>query len=310
MEFTVWEALLEPGSGAVPRVADVVADDYLRTWDRVRIGVPEGASVTMTRNGDFVVADVFLPDGASALTADQEQALTDLGWYYGSGSTVIDPIWTLDWRSYADAEVRAVRGGSVVAVLRDVLALPAEGVTVRGWGNDGPFEVGWGLERFDDRPSALGAPELCTEWDDLRPRLDWVLGTLPTDAAVVMQGPDESVVQFMTSVDGTMATSAVDPELDPENVPTRDAPGSERARRMFAAGWWPTHVAGLDPGEWEWTLGRPNVHAGAGSLARKAVAALRTLGAERPTDVRVRSFRNGSRPDPLYVPGELGLAKE
>ncbi|WP_143658082.1 TY-Chap domain-containing protein [Embleya scabrispora] len=303
MESTVWDALL--GRGEVPLVADLLGGEYVEDWNRVRIGAPENSvSVTMTRRGErHVMAQVFAADGIP-LTAGQERDLAELGWECRkTGTSPVQPTWCLEWRWYTDAPLRAQYGRAIVASLRDVLAVPAEQVTVRGWGDDGPFRV-HGLERFDDRPSARGAVGPCTAWDDLQVRLDWVLGTLPTDAAVVMNGPGDSVVQFMTTLDGTIRTAASGERLDPGNLPTPDAPGSEQSRRMFANGWRPDIAA---PHFAEWTLGEPVVYAGAGPLSRKAVTALRTLGAERPDEVTVDIFRNGSRPDPTYAFSELGL---
>ncbi|MFJ2738198.1 TY-Chap domain-containing protein [Streptomyces sp. NPDC087440] len=302
MESTVWDALL--GHGEVPLVARYLGDEYVQDRDRLRIGAPEDSvAVTLTRCGEHhVVAEVWPPEGMS-LTAVQERALRELGWKNrDTGVSPARPTWCLEWRWYADIPTQ--HGRAVVAALRDVLEVPTERVTVRGWGVDGPFRV-HGLERFDDRPSARGVTGPCTAWADLRARLDWVLGTLPTDAAVVMSGPQGSVVQFMTTVNGTVLTGASGAELDVANLPTPDDPGSEQSRRMLADGWLP-EVMG--PGFAEWTLGEPVVHSGAGPLARKAVAALQTLGAERPDEVTVTVFRNGSRPDPAYAVEELGLS--
>ncbi|MEU8893433.1 hypothetical protein [Streptomyces sp. NPDC048442] len=106
------------------------------------------------------------------------------------------------------------------------------------------------------------------------------------------------------AINGTIRTGASGAELDVENLPTPDDPGSEQSRRMLADGWLPEVIS---PGFAEWTLGEPVVHSGAGPLARKSVAALQTLGAERPDEVTVTIFRNGHRPAPTYALEELGL---
>lgn len=164
------------------------------------------------------------------------------------------PTWHLSWKWYeANREFLAGRGESVVAALRDVLAVP-EGRVRRG------------------------AAERCTDWEDLRRRLDWVLQTLPTDSAVVITSPTgrTTTVQFMTHFrDDTIATSAIDPDLDPANPPEPVGEMSERARRMFEIGW---KVQRHYPDVADWTLGDPVVWADIGPLATQAVEALRALG--------------------------------
>lgn len=220
---------------------------------------------------------------------------------------VPERLWSLSWRWFDDASVRCARGRAVVEALRDILGLPPHDVVVRGADDDGPTDL-YSLRDFGDRPSAIDAAPQCTKWEDLQRRLDWVLTTLATDAAVVMAGPDREVVQFMTSRHGgTLHTSVIDPELDAAKLPDPSNPGSQRARRMFAIGWRPEECA---PGMAEWTLGEPVVHWGAGTVPAQAVAAARALAIPSPIALTVHAFRNGRLADPAYVPTELGLRED
>ncbi|MEU8137787.1 TY-Chap domain-containing protein [Streptodolium elevatio] len=308
MEHALWDALSRPDHGGVPYIAHLVGDEGEPDNTRVRIGAPEaGPSVTLTRLDRFVVAEIRPADG-QPLTEHQKRRLTAAEWHHGRSSVMPVPerVWSLSWRWFDDASVRGARGRAVVEALRDVLGLPSDDVVVRGTDDDGPTEL-YSLREFGDRPSTVGAPPECTEWDDLQHRLDWVLTTLATDAAVVMEGPDREVVQFMTSRHGgSVNTSLFDPELDTAKLPDASNPGSQRARRMFAIGWRPQECA---PGMAEWTLGEPVVHWGAATVPAQAVAAARALDIPSPTALTVHAFRNGrGRPtDPAYVPTELGL---
>ncbi|MGW9209769.1 TY-Chap domain-containing protein [Embleya sp. NPDC055664] len=309
MEHALWDALSRPNHAGIPYIALLVGDEGEPDNTRVRIGAPEaGPSVTLTRLNDFVVAEIRAGDGVP-LTADQERLLAAAEWHHGWSSVVPvrEPVRSLSWRWYSNAQVRGARGRAVVEALRDVLRLPPDDVVIRGADDDGPTEL-YSVKNFGDRPSAVGSAPVCTEWDDLQRRLDWVLTTLAVDSAVVMAGPDGEVVQFMTGPHGgSLYTSVMDPELDAAELPDASNPGSERARRMFASGWRPQECA---PGIAEWTLGVPIVHWGAGTVPAQAVAAARALGIPSPTALTVRAFRNGPHTDPAYVPTELGLRED
>lgn len=306
MEPTIWDALLRPGYSGVPYVADFLGGEDEADNARLRIGLPEsGPSVTLTRQDRFVVAELWLGEGTAPPTDEQKQRMAD-DWRYERSAVVpvARPVWSLSWRWFDDAPVRAARGRAVVELLRDVLALPAEHVAVRGADDNGPTDL-YRLRDFDDRPTASGAAPACADWDDLRRRLDWLVTTLAADSAVILSGPGDAVVQFMTARHGgSIATSVIDPALDPDRLPREADPGSERARRMFAGGWYPAPVA---PGVAEWTLGDREIHGGADAFPRQAVDALQALGAGSPAELTVRSFRNGPHPDPAYVAAELGL---
>ncbi|MFB9523169.1 hypothetical protein ACFFTU_24820 [Streptomyces cremeus] len=308
MKTTIWDALLSPVSNhsQTPCIAGLLCGEEESDGDRVRFGAPgDSPSVMLTRHGaDYLSADVFLPAAGTGLTGEQERALRELNWSKVSYSSPEKGLWEAQWRWYADAEVRAQRGRSMVTVLSDVLRLPADDLVVRSWGYDGPIDPGYGLGVFDDRPSQRGVTGPPTGWDDLTDRLDWALCTLPAEGCVGLGRPGFSMVQIMKSYDGTAGTNASDPSLDPANLPSRSDPRSEHARQLFESGWSPELVA---PDVACWTLGEPRVFAGAGSLARQVVAAVRALGAGQPTDVRASVFRNGRAADPDYVVTELGL---
>lgn len=309
MERTIWDALLRPGYSGVPYVADFLGDEDEADNARLRIGLPEsGPSVTLTRQDRFVVAELWLGEGTAPLTDVQKQQMAD-NWRYERSAVVpiTQPVWSLSWRWFDDVPVRAARGRAVVELLRDILVLPAEQVVVRSADDDGPTDL-YRLRDFDDRPTASGVAPECADWDDLRRRLDWLVTTLANDSAVILSGPGNAVVQFMTARHGSsIVTSVIDPALDPDRLPREADPGSERARRMFADGWCPGPVA---PGVAEWTLGEPEVHWGADVFPRRAVDALRALGAGGPAELTVRAFRNGRHPDLAYVAAELGLRPE
>ncbi|GAA4506194.1 hypothetical protein GCM10023191_062960 [Actinoallomurus oryzae] len=309
---SVWDILASPypDSGATSLVTK-----YLDGGDadgaRWRLGDPEtGAYVVLSKFMErYVVAEVF---DARGLSGDQEERLKALGWALESiGTSPITPTWTIGWRWYeSDEEFLAGRAESVVGALRDVLAVPEERVRCWAWGDDGPITAPYRLRHRDERPSSRGAAEQCTDWDDLRRRLDWVLQTLPTDAAVLITCPTRgtTTVQFMTHpYNGTIATGALDPALDPACPPEPDGELTERERRMFEIGW---RVRQHYPDVAEWTLGEPAVWADIGPLATQAVGALRALGCESPAELRFRTFRNGSDKDPDYLGPELGLRPE
>ncbi|MGI5224056.1 TY-Chap domain-containing protein [Actinoallomurus sp. CA-142502] len=283
--------------------------DGYEPGDRVRLGDPAtGAYVMLSRFMDrYVVAEIF---DARGLSGDQEERLKALGWDLGSsGTSPIMPTWNLGWRWYEEeGEFLAGRAESVISALRDVLAVPEERVRCRAWGDDGPFAVPYRLSHLDERPTERGAAGECTDWADLRQRLDWVLQTLPTDAAVLISGPGKprTTVQFMTHFgNGTIATSALDPELMSAYLPEPDDDDlTERERRMLELGWRPRQQT---PGLAEWTLGEPVVWADIGPLATQAVEALRALGCESPAGLEFSTFRNGSKDDPDHLGAELGL---
>lgn len=309
---SLWDVLAGPYSTAdgAPEVTRCLGDGY-EAGDRIRLGDPAtGAYVMLSRFMDrYVVAEIF---DARGLSGDQEGRLKALGWALeSSGTSPIMPTWCTSWTWYAEeGEFLIGRAESVISALRDVLAVPEDRVRCWAWGDDGPFAVPYELRHRDERPSKRGAAEECTDWEDLRRRLDWVLQTLPTGAAVLISDSAQprTTVQFMThSRNGTIATSALDPELDPASLPEPGEEMTDRERRMFEIGWRPQQHY---PDVADWTLGEPVVWADTGPLATQAVEALRALGCASPAELRFSTFRNGPREDPDHIGVELGLRPE
>ncbi|GAA3026407.1 TY-Chap domain-containing protein [Streptosporangium longisporum] len=315
---SIWDVLAEPHvveyhTGEQGRFAHSwlvsCLDDCESAGDRVRLGD--------STTGTYVMLSLFMEEYAHAeifeargLSDVQRERLHALGWRpETTGTSPIRPTWSLRWGWYEpDKEHLARCGEAVIGALRDVLAVPPERLRCRSWGEDGPLDVPDRLRDRDERPTATGAPALCTGWEDLRRRLDWVLLTLPTESAVVMRNEDHGVVQFMTGVDGLVSTGAIDHHPGGPELPEPGDPRTDRERRLFEIGWTPETAT---PAYIGWTLGTPIIWADAGPPATQAVEALRALGFHDPSEITVRTFRNGRGLGPVaYVAGELGLRPE
>lgn len=109
----------------------------------------------------------------------------------------------------------------------------------------------------------------------------------------------------MTDFRGCVVTSAIDPELDPADLPEPGKAMTDRARQMYEIGWRPK---GHAPDFADWTLGEPVIWADTGPLAEQAIKALQALGIRDPSELTVEAFRNGAdKGDPEHVAKELGV---
>ncbi|MGJ6965682.1 TY-Chap domain-containing protein [Streptosporangium sp. G11] len=255
----------------------------------------------------YVYAEIFEARGLSDV---QRERLHALGWRLeATGTSQIRPTWSIGWTWYeSDLEFLTGHAEAVIGALCDVLAVPPERLRCWSWGDDGPLDAPLFLKGRDERPTATGAPTRCTEWEDLRRRLDWVLQTLPTESAVILTNGERGGVQFMTDHYGFASTGALDYRPVSTDTPDPDAPRTDRERRMFEIGWTPDTVTGKCV---SWTVGSPVVWADTGPLATQAVEALRALGFHDPSELAVKTFRNGMGDEHVkHVAEELGIRPE
>ncbi|MEU4409369.1 hypothetical protein AB0F88_33075 [Streptosporangium sp. NPDC023963] len=309
---SIWDVLARPYSGEVGSAPPWIAkclNGSNAPGDRIRLGdSATGTYVMLSKFMDrYVCAEIF---EARGLSDARQERLHALGWRLeATGTSQIRPTWTVGWTWYeSDLEFLTGRAEAVIGALRDVLAVPPERLRCWSWGDDGPLDAPYLLKDRDERPTATGAPARCTEWEDLRRRLDWVLQTLPTDSAVILTNRERGGVQFMTDHYGSMDTGALDYRPVSTEDPDPDNPGNDRERRLFELGWTPDMVTARSAC---WTVGSPVVWADIGPLATQAVEALRALGFHDPSELAVRTFRNGMGDEHVkHVAEELGIRPE
>ncbi|MFI6507691.1 TY-Chap domain-containing protein [Streptosporangium sp. NPDC050855] len=309
---SAWDVLAKPYHGEVGAAPPWIVqylDGSNVPGDRIRLGDPATRTyVILSKFMDrYVCAEIFEARGLSDV---QRERLHALGWRLeATGTSQIRPTWTVSWTWYErDVEFLLGRAEAVIGALRDVLAVPPERLRCWTWGEDGPLDAPFRFRDRDERPTATGAPALCTDWEDLRRRLDWVLQTLPTDSAVILTDRDRGGVQFMSDRLGFMDTGALDYRPVSGELPDRDAPGNDRERRLFELGWTPETAGARSV---SWTIGRPVVWADIGPLATQAVEVLRALGFHDPSELAVKTFRNGMGDEHVkHVAEELGIRPE
>ncbi len=248
---SIWDLLARPCSGeagsAPPWIVKCLNGSNA-PGDRVRLGdSATGTYVILSKFVDrYVCAEIFEARGLSDV---QRERLHALGWRLeATGTSQIRPTWTVSWEWYeGDLEFLTGRAESVIGALRDVLAVPPERLRCRSWGDDGPLDTPFFLRDRDERPTVTGAPARCTDWEDLRRRLDWVPQTLPAESAVILTDRDRGGVQFMTDHYGFMDTGALDHRPVSAEDPDPDTPGNDRERRLFELGWTPDMVTASPP---------------------------------------------------------------
>ncbi|MEU4836039.1 hypothetical protein [Streptosporangium sp. NPDC023615] len=199
---SIWDVLARPylgEAGTAPPWIIRHLDNSNAPGDRIRLGDPATRTyVILSKFMDrYVHAEIF---EARGLSDAQRERLHAMGWRLEStGTSQIRPTWSIGWRWYeTDPEFLRGRAEAVIGALRDVLAVPPERLRCWSWGDDGPLDAPFLMKGHDERPTATGAPARCTDWEDLRRRLDWTLQTLPTESAVILTDTERGGVQFMT----------------------------------------------------------------------------------------------------------------
>lgn len=284
----MWRSLAE----AMPDL--VTGDD--EPGSRVWVAEPgTGRGVLFGKQADGVEVSVRIPvdaDAAARLDAVVRAQPADL-WHARQGAI---GAWVAGWPHAAPREHQERVAASAVAVLRDGFGADPARLRVRAWGDAGPRAGNHGQR--SDRPTDLGLPAACTDWDEFTARLDWVLQTLPSNGVLILNVPNVNwaFVQFWQQ-------RRLSSEASPRDVAGLGA--AEFHQRMTGLGW----QQGADANA-NWTGPADHTDHGTAGVPARAVRTFRDVfGVAGPQALTVSAFRHGHRDTLDHLAAELGLTR-